>query len=111
MTTLLPLVLALPLSAETLAEIRRAWHAHMVLVFPGQAIDDAQQIAFARNEESECQSQVMAAAATRVLRMAAVSAVRMDFNLTSLCSVVSVKSLERSRRGTPLWWQRPKKTQ
>lgn len=37
-----------PVDEETLAEIRRAWLAHMLLVFPDQPVTDAQQIAFAR---------------------------------------------------------------
>lgn len=41
--------LARPLAPAVLDEIRRAWLAHLLLVFPEQPISDAQQIAFARN--------------------------------------------------------------
>lgn len=37
-----------PVDEETLAEIRGAWLAHMLLVFPDQPVSDEQQIAFAR---------------------------------------------------------------
>jgi len=40
--------LGAPADAAVLAEVRRAWLDHLVLVFPGQPISDAQQIAFAR---------------------------------------------------------------
>ena len=38
--------LARPLDDETFAAIRAAFDAHSVLIFPGQPMDDAQQIAF-----------------------------------------------------------------
>lgn len=40
--------LSRPVDAATVAEIEAAIHRHAVLVFPGQAITDAQQIAFSR---------------------------------------------------------------
>jgi alpha-ketoglutarate-dependent 2,4-dichlorophenoxyacetate dioxygenase len=40
--------LARPLDDATFAEIRDAFHRQAVLVFPGQALDDEQQIAFSR---------------------------------------------------------------
>ncbi len=33
-----------PLDAKTIAEVRAAWLDHVVVVMPGQAIDDDQQI-------------------------------------------------------------------
>jgi alpha-ketoglutarate-dependent 2,4-dichlorophenoxyacetate dioxygenase len=41
--------LSRPLDAPTWAAIRAAFEEHSVLVFPGQALDDEQQIAFSRN--------------------------------------------------------------
>jgi len=41
--------LAAPLGREVLDEVRRAWLAHLLLIFPEQRISDRQQIAFARN--------------------------------------------------------------
>lgn len=38
-----------PLSAEQRSRLEAIWMEHPMLVFPAQAIDDAQQIAFARN--------------------------------------------------------------
>jgi taurine dioxygenase len=40
--------LARPLAPETFAALHRAWMEYLVLVFPGQGINDRQQIAFAR---------------------------------------------------------------
>ena len=40
--------LAAPMTAETFAALHQAWMDHLVLVFPGQALSDEQQIAFAR---------------------------------------------------------------
>ncbi|PON19044.1 hypothetical protein C2W62_04840 [Candidatus Entotheonella serta] len=37
-----------PLAAETMAALRAVWLEHVVVVMPGQAIDDDQQIAFSR---------------------------------------------------------------
>ena len=37
-----------PVADETIAEIRRTWLKHVVLVFPGQNLDLAQHIAFSR---------------------------------------------------------------
>ena len=39
--------LALPLDDITFAAIDRAWHAHSVLLFRNQALDDLQEVAFA----------------------------------------------------------------
>jgi len=41
--------LASPLDSATIAWLRAAWLEHLLLIFPSQAITDAQQIAFARN--------------------------------------------------------------
>jgi alpha-ketoglutarate-dependent 2,4-dichlorophenoxyacetate dioxygenase len=41
--------LSRPLAPPTWAAIRAAFEEHSVLVFPGQALDDEQQIAFSRN--------------------------------------------------------------
>ena len=41
--------LSRPLDAAGLARLNEIWMAHPMLVFPGQSITDAQQIAFARN--------------------------------------------------------------
>lgn len=38
-----------PLTPDTLAELEAIWMEHPMLVFPGQAVADEQQIAFARN--------------------------------------------------------------
>ncbi len=38
-----------PLDAATVAAITAAWHAHLVLVFRDQALDDAALVAFSRN--------------------------------------------------------------
>ncbi len=40
--------LAEPLDAATFGAVHQAWMEHLVLVFPGQALTDAQHIAFAR---------------------------------------------------------------
>ncbi|MBL6953038.1 MAG: TauD/TfdA family dioxygenase [Alphaproteobacteria bacterium] len=40
--------LARPLAPETFKALHQAWMDYLVLVFPGQALSDAQQIAFAR---------------------------------------------------------------
>ncbi len=37
-----------PLAAETMATLRAVWLEHVVVVMPGQAIDDDQQIAFSQ---------------------------------------------------------------
>jgi taurine dioxygenase len=41
--------LSRPLEPDMRAAILEAWYRHLLLVFPGQAISDADQIAFARN--------------------------------------------------------------
>jgi taurine dioxygenase len=41
--------LSQPLEAGTLEAIRAAWLEHLVLVFPGQSLSPAQQVAFSRN--------------------------------------------------------------
>lgn len=41
--------LSRPLAGGTVEAVRQAWYDNLLLVFPGQAITDAQQIAFARN--------------------------------------------------------------
>ena len=41
--------LSRPFDAATVAALRAAWLEHLLLIFPNQAITDAQQIAFARN--------------------------------------------------------------
>ncbi len=41
--------LSRPLDAAALAAITRAWHRHIVLLFPDQHFDAGQQLAFARN--------------------------------------------------------------
>ena len=40
--------LSRPLSEATFAAVHRAWLEHLLLIFPGQSITDAQQIQFAR---------------------------------------------------------------
>ena len=40
--------LAAPLAPETFAALHQAWMEHLVLVLPGQALSDEQQIALAR---------------------------------------------------------------
>ena len=38
-----------PLDASAASAIAAAWHAHLVLVFRGQALDDGALVAFSRN--------------------------------------------------------------
>jgi taurine dioxygenase len=64
--------LARPLDDETFGAVHAAWMRHLVLVFPGQAIDDAQQIAFSRRFgplEVHHQKIIRSAAAPEIFRV------------------------------------------
>ena len=62
-----------PLDAASFEALRAAWAEHLVLVFPGQAIDDAAQIAFSRRFgelEVHHQTIIRSARAPEIFRVA-----------------------------------------